>query len=385
LVTKSEFKALQGGGDNQHGFGYADPGENAASNGTASYYGFNRPGMRFVSIDSVAEGGGDRGNLDDPQYRWLERELDRNSSRELAPGGSLRRDGDPARLIVVFGHHTLESMDNPSTDETAGACPAGGRGCDADPRPSTPIHQGASGPQPVRDLFLRYPNVIAYVAGHTHRSDVTPYGRAGRGLWEINTPSLVDPAQQLRTVEVIDNRDGTLSLFGTILDHSAPVRPPAPGGASSFTPRQMAALSRELSFNDPQVDPSEGLGQRSDRNVELLIDDPRSGALPAPRGRIVGTEGNDVINGTSGDDVIECGGGNDTVNAGAGDDIVRCGPGNDVVRGGSGHDSLFGQGGNDRLFGESGNDHHDLGPGDDRAAGGSGADTFAGVEQSVQD
>jgi hypothetical protein len=31
-------------------------------------------------MDSVAEGGGANGNLDDPQFRWLERELDRNSS-----------------------------------------------------------------------------------------------------------------------------------------------------------------------------------------------------------------------------------------------------------------------------------------------------------------
>ena len=29
----------------------------------------------MVSLDTVAEGGGQSGNLDDPQYKWLERTL----------------------------------------------------------------------------------------------------------------------------------------------------------------------------------------------------------------------------------------------------------------------------------------------------------------------
>ena len=53
-----------------------------------------------------------------------------------------------------------------------------------------------TGPQ-VRDLLLRYPNVIAWVNGHTHRNQVLPHARpagsaVGGGFWEINTAAHID-------------------------------------------------------------------------------------------------------------------------------------------------------------------------------------------------
>ncbi len=81
----------------------------------------------------------------------------------------------------------------------------------------------------------------------------------------------------------MDNKDGTLSLFGTLLDSAAPAAAPAPGtSALGLTPAQLASLGRTLSFNDPQREGLEGSagdaskrGRRSDRNVELLLRDPR--------------------------------------------------------------------------------------------------------------
>ena len=72
--------------------------------------------------------------------------------------------------------------------------------------------------------------MIAYVAGHTHANRVDFFkGSKGRGFWEINTASHIDWPEQSRTIEVMDNRDGTLSLFGTLLDSAAPAAAPAPG------------------------------------------------------------------------------------------------------------------------------------------------------------
>jgi hypothetical protein len=124
--------------------------------------------------------------------------------------------------------------------------------------------------------------VIGYVAGHTHANRVRfQRGRDGHGFWEINTASHIDWPQQSRLIEVMDNRDGTLSLFGTLLDHSAPAAAPAPGDASGFSPRRLASLARTLAFNDPQREGVEGAegggektGARRDRNVELLVKDP---------------------------------------------------------------------------------------------------------------
>jgi metallophosphoesterase (TIGR03767 family) len=258
IVSKAEYRQLIG-----HGFGRTPKAQLNASEGTASYYAFNaRRGIRFISIDTVAEGGGDNGNLDDPQYRWLRAELKRARKRD--------------QLVVVFGHHTLRTMDNRRADEAAGACDFEGEpGCDADPRRSTPIHRGLAGRKTVKALLAGTPNVIAYVAGHTHRNTVGfNRGKRGRGFWEINTASHIDWPQQSRLIEIMDNGDGTLSLFGTVVDSAAPAAAPPAGPAAAFTPLQLASVARTLSYNDPQREP-DGAGRRRDRNVELLVRDPR--------------------------------------------------------------------------------------------------------------
>jgi hypothetical protein len=170
-------------------------------------------------------------------------------------------------------------MSNTATDEAAGKCqPADEPGCDADPRRSTPIHRGLAGAKTVRALLARTPHVIAYVTGHTHANAVRFYGgKRGGGFWEINTASHIDWPQQSRLLEVMDNRNGTLSIFGTVLDAAAPAAAPAPGPAAAFSTSQLVSLGRELSYNDPQRLDGEGdkLGATRDRNVELLVRDPR--------------------------------------------------------------------------------------------------------------
>ena len=187
----------------------------------------------------MAEGGDSQGNVDHPQYEWLE--------------GELRKAKRRNELTVVFGHHTLATMVSAVPDERAGELrePRLRRG----PAPLDPAAPRPQPPDNLRDLFLRHRNVIAYVAGHTHDNIVTPYHRAGRGFWEISTASHIDWPQQSRTLELFDNGDGTLSLFGTILDHLGPVAAPPPGPAAAFTDRDLASLSRTIAWNDPQLPP----------------------------------------------------------------------------------------------------------------------------------
>ena len=75
----------------------------------------------------------------------------------------------------------------------------------------------------------------------------------------------------------MDNRDGTLSIFGTLIDHAATLATPPPGTpAAGFGPEALAALGREFAYNDPQVGVEDGAeGRPQDRNVELLLPDPR--------------------------------------------------------------------------------------------------------------
>ncbi|MFN8126277.1 MAG: metallophosphoesterase [Candidatus Nanopelagicales bacterium] len=283
-VSKLEFKDMLKGSDDGHGFGYVSKQQLKASNQNATYYGFNRGKFRIIMLDTNAEGGGASGNVDDPQFQWLKKQLDKYSTVEVR-NGKIKRDSGKNKMIIISSHHTLGTMDNPTPDEAAGVCTDPMEaGCDSDPRNSEPLHFGRSGKQPLDQLLLRYPNVVAYVNGHTHHNAVSSYTRPKgskyrSGFWQINTASHVDWPQQSRTVQFMDNHDGTLSIFGTILNTAASVKAPKPGtNAMKMSNSQLASLSRQLAANDPQMKATTdggGPGKKKDRNVELLLKDPR--------------------------------------------------------------------------------------------------------------
>ena len=152
--------------------------------------------------------------------------------------------------MLIFSHHTIDTMTN------------GLRGTGGD------FKIRVRGPA-VRAELLNHANVVAWVNGHTHRNTITAHKPASGpgGFWEINTASHVDFPQQSRTIELVDNADGTLSIFTTMLDHDGP----ASNGGSLDDTVVLSALARELSANDPQERESGKNGDLSDRNVELLV------------------------------------------------------------------------------------------------------------------
>ena len=278
-IDKREIKRLHATPrqPDAHGFAFVDEAEQQASAGAAAYYAFTpRKGLRYIVLDTVAEGGvtGDsfQGNIDDPQFRWLERELAAAQARD--------------ELILVFAHHARDSLVARVPDEAAPPCTAEADpnpGCDRDPRSSTPLHLAGD----LEALMHRFPNTIALVAGHSHENLVSPAPRpgGGGGFWEIKSPAVVDWPTQHRLIEVMDNRDGTLSIFGTVMDHRGPAGAPAAGDASAFGDETLASLGRTLAYNDPQAggggETPEDPGPRglpADRNVELLLRDPRASA-----------------------------------------------------------------------------------------------------------
>ncbi|HUR86464.1 MAG TPA: hypothetical protein VMY78_14070 [Solirubrobacteraceae bacterium] len=267
LADRPTYKALHATGAqaDAHGFAHVDDAELHASRGQAAYYAFTpKRGIRMIAINTVAEGDtiNSNGNIDDPQFRWLRRELDASAER--------------GQLVIVFGHHPIRSLTNTARDESAGDCAVRavtGPGCDLDPRDSRPLRLGGD----LRALLLSHPSVIAYVAGHTHENRVTAFGRpGGGGFWGIETASEIDWPIQSRLLEVMDNRDGSLSIFATLIDHGGALETPAAGTpAFGFSPETLAALGREFAYNDPQVGIADGAeGRPADRNVELLVPDP---------------------------------------------------------------------------------------------------------------
>ncbi|MFL5845007.1 MAG: TIGR03767 family metallophosphoesterase [Solirubrobacteraceae bacterium] len=273
FLSRADYMKVSGAGrqPDDHGFAFVGKGEAKASNGSATYYSFKRGRIRFVALNTVGEGSqiNPDGNLDDPQFRWVER--------------TLKAADKHHELVILFGHHPIRTMTNDSPDENAPSCASSPQdpGCDGDPRSSQPLHLGPD----LQALLLAHRSVIAYVAGHTHQHNVEAFrapaaggsGEGGGGFWGIETSSEVDWPIQSRLLEVMDNHDGTLSIFGTLIDHGAALTTPPTGTkADGFTPLTLASIARELSFNDPQQGGTTGMGDPDDRNVELLLPDPRT-------------------------------------------------------------------------------------------------------------
>ena len=354
-VSKKEYKDVFRAGTQAdgHGFGFVDPAEESASAGSAGYYSFSpKPGFRFISLDTVSEAGvigpSADGNVDDPQFKWLKGELEKATEAD--------------QLVVVFSHHAIPSLTADLEDELAPPCTGpdshghdANPGCDIDPRSSSPIHLGDD----LERLLFKFPHVVAWVAGHSHVNAVEPHANPdGGGFWSIRVAAEADWPQQTRLLEFFDNEDGTLSIFGTIVDHASPATAPAPGPAGGFSPAEMASVGRTISYNDTQAGGRAcdgaacGEGEADGRNVELLVSDPRrsaGGAGGRCANTILGTPKRDRIEGTSGGDRLRGRPGNDRLKGKAGRDCIQGGRGKDRISGGDDRDRLRGGGGRDRI------------------------------------
>ncbi len=139
------------------------------------------------------------------------------------------------KLVIIASHQSPDSLD-PSSEVTGAA---------------------------FINLLISYPNVILHLVGHGHYNSIMP--RAGLsvstpGYWQVETSSLINYPQQARIIEVVDNGDGTGSIFTTMIDHNSP-------------DGSMSASSRSMSLKAVQIDnDSQGKeGTLADRNAELAI------------------------------------------------------------------------------------------------------------------
>ncbi len=193
------------------------------------------PHVRAFGLDTCNQVAGADGAVPDDQFRWLTTQLQQAQAEQ--------------RLVLVFSHHNSLTLENRATR----------------PGLDQPLH----GAEELIDLLLRFPVVVGWLNGHTHLNQILAHPGPQGGFWEITTASCIDFPQQQQVVELVDNRDGTLSLFTTVLDHASPVTPGTSGGYLD-----LASQSRELAANDWAESPLMRRGSPLDRNTELL--------LPAP-------------------------------------------------------------------------------------------------------
>jgi hypothetical protein len=224
--------------------------------GTAYYVHDGFPGVRLVVLDTTNPGGFYEGSVGASQLAWLEHHLAEVHSRFFDRDGSLVETGATDRLVILFSHHGLETMTNPTSFPNP-------LEPDGDDLPRTLARD-------VEQLIHRFGNVVLWVNGHTHENRIRPRpdpeGKTP-GFWDVTTCAVMDWPSQARLVRLVDNDDGTMSIFCTMLDHDAP---PDPTGAGGLW--RLASIHRELAANHPYRGvSSEVAGEPTDRNVELVL------------------------------------------------------------------------------------------------------------------
>ncbi len=193
------------------------------------------PNIRAFGLDTCNQVAGPDGAVPDVQFRWLKAQLEQAQADK--------------KLVLIFSHHNSLTLENRAQ------------------RPGdTEVLHGA---EEFVDLLLQYPVVVGWLNGHTHLNQILAHTSERGGFWEITTASCIDFPQQQQVVELVDNRDGTLSLFTTVLDHASPA---TPGASGSYL--DLAARSREFAANDWAESPIMRRGSPLDRNTELLVPAP---------------------------------------------------------------------------------------------------------------
>jgi metallophosphoesterase (TIGR03767 family) len=190
--------------------------------------------VMLVALDTVNRHGGWHGCIDRVQLAWLRQTLEQAD-----------------RYVIIMSHHPIETLVNGYTV------------LDAEPALAAEVVE----------LLLKFPKVVLWLAGHTHRHQVSHVGEsAGHGFWHVRTSSLIDWPQQSRVVELLETDDG-LVIATYVYDHLG-MRAPDIHDLSENT--TLAGLSRWLAANNWQRQEGEHIldaleGQPTDRNIILNL------------------------------------------------------------------------------------------------------------------
>jgi metallophosphoesterase (TIGR03768 family) len=231
-----------------HGFNMAD-----ANNGFACYSFMpksNVPIKVIVLDDTQKENDGSydihgHGFLDQARWEWLKKEL---------------AAGDAAGQLMIIAAHVPIGV-----EVTA---PQSEMGWWTDPQNAVTL------PDLVAELHS-HPNLLMWIAGHRHVNVVKafispdPVNAPEKGFWEVETPSLRDFPQQLRTFDIYLNSDNTISIVTTDVD------PAVKEGTPAATSRKYAVATQQMigadiynpnPTKDPTIKPLPG----GSYNAELI-------------------------------------------------------------------------------------------------------------------
>jgi len=180
--------------------------------------------------DDADMGGFGHGDLDQERYDWLVAELDRAQAAD--------------RLVIIACHIPI--------------------GVEV---PASPMGWSSLAAVTEEALIAKlheYPNLLLWIAGHRHLNTVTAFPspdpkQPELGFWQVETSSLRDFPQQFRTIEIVLNDDGTVSILAEDMD------PAVADGTLAALSRTYAVAAQQLFSNQLATKPS------GSANVELMV------------------------------------------------------------------------------------------------------------------
>jgi metallophosphoesterase (TIGR03768 family) len=152
--------------------------------------------IKIIVLDDTCKGAGQPnyalGCLDQPRLDWLV--------------GELQKGQDEGMLMIIAAHIPI----NPQKSFT-------------DPTSFSFFRTPGFTEAALLPVLHNYPNLVMWISGHRHVNVVTPQpapeGKGPEfGFWEVETASLRDFPQQLRTFDIRRNSDNTLSIVITNVD-----------------------------------------------------------------------------------------------------------------------------------------------------------------------
>lgn len=164
------------------------------------------------------------GSLDKTRYDWLVKQLN---------------EGQKAGVLMIIAAHVPIGVSEPGSPEGWS--------------PLAYVTESA-----LLAKLKTYPNLLMWIAGHRHLNTITPMpspdpNRPELGFWVVETSSLREFPQEIRTFNIERNSDDTVSIYVTNVDPIVDDSLAAVGRANAIAASQI--------FNDWRTSPS---------NAELL-------------------------------------------------------------------------------------------------------------------
>jgi metallophosphoesterase (TIGR03768 family) len=197
------------------------------------------------------------GFLDLQRWNWLKAEL---------------AAGDAAGQLMVIAAHIPLAVEETNPPPVL---PTGKKqspmGWWVNPDPTAPVQNAVDLPGLIAELH-RHPNLLMWLSGHRHLNTVKAFAgpTPQAGFWQVETSSLRDFPQQLRTFEIHLNSDYSISIVTTNVDPAVQEgTPAAKSRAYAIAASQIVKDGDKVDNYNPTGDPSVHFMPRGSYNAEL--------------------------------------------------------------------------------------------------------------------